>query len=398
MNKKNSRRNFVKISAFFASLLIFGKLAWHFFYNKKKMNSNNNIDRNKIMDTINKPLIMNRTAYVYDPYFLKHTQEGHPEFSGRLVAIMEKLEDSGILKTLIKIPAKKCTIDQLLLVHPQSHIDNVKYVSESKIPYLDTDTYTNEFSYNAALLAAGSLIELTNAVVQQKVKNGFAIIRPPGHHAVKKQSMGFCIFSNVAIAAKVAQNQFNIKKIAIIDFDVHHGNGTQDIVNEDPDILFISTHQYPLYPGTGRIEETGKGEGKGSTMNIAVPAGTGDEGFGKIYDQIIIPSLHKFQPELILVSAGYDAHWSDPLAGLTLSLEGFAEISKKLINVAEELCKGKIVFSLEGGYNLDALSNGVMNSIKLLSRRDDIYDPIGKSNNVEPDITELIKEIIKIHG
>ena len=400
LNNARSRRNFLKISSALLTLLLLGRILFSFYSDQKKLKKtkkeiqdiNNENNRTRLLIT------MKPTAFVYDPIFLKHTQEGHPEFAGRLVAIMEKLKISGILKKLIEIPSKKCSNEDLLLAHTQAHIDNVRHASENNISYLDTDTYVNKFSYDAALFAVGSLVELTKSVIEEKVANGFALVRPPGHHAVKTQSMGFCIFSNVAIAAKLAQKKFNLKKIAIVDFDVHHGNGTQNIVEDDPDILFISTHQYPLYPGTGKIDEIGKGKAKGSTINIPLPEGTGDNGFEKIYNQIIIPSLKRFEPELILVSAGYDAHWKDPLAGLNLSLEGFASISKKLLDIAKELCKGKIIFSLEGGYNLDVLSNGVLNSLKILSAQENIEDSIGKSEKQEPNISGLIEELKNIHN
>jgi acetoin utilization deacetylase AcuC-like enzyme len=241
------------------------------------------------------------------------------------------------------------------------------------------------------------LIDLTLAVIDGQLKNGFALIRPPGHHALPDRAMGFCIFNNVAIAAKAAQLQRDLERVAIVDFDVHHGNGTQAIFEKDPSILYTSSHQYPHYPGTGSLKEIGHGKGKGTIINFPLPAGVGDEGFPAIYNEILIPAMRRFKPQIIIVSAGYDCHWSDPLAGLGLSLTGMAWISQTLVNLAEELCTGKIVFALEGGYNLDVLRIGVANSIKALLGRDDFTDPWGKSPRREPDLTEYLVEIKKIH-
>jgi acetoin utilization deacetylase AcuC-like enzyme len=209
--------------------------------------------------------------------------------------------------------------------------------------------------------------------------------------------MGFCLFGNIAIAANYALTQKGIKKVAIVDFDVHHGNGTQALVGDDPNILFISSHQYPFYPGTGSIHETGKGDADGTIINIPLQAGVGDDGFKIVYDKIILPSLARFKPDLIFVSAGYDAHWDDPLANLNLSLNGFDLISKKLIDIADKICSGKIVFFLEGGYNLQVLKYAVANALNRLLHLDFIEDPLGKSSLREPEINKLISELVKIH-
>ncbi len=246
--------------------------------------------------------------------------------------------------------------------------------------------------------AVGSSIDLTKAVIKGELKNGFALLRPPGHHAISTKSMGFCLFGNIAIAAKVAITETGISKVAIVDFDVHHGNGTQALVGDDPNILFISSHQYPFYPGTGSINEIGQGDAEGTIINIPLQQGVGDEGFKTIYENLIIPSLRRFKPDLILVSAGYDAHWDDPLANLSLSLEGYDWISRKLISAADEICSGKIVFFLEGGYNLEVLSYGVANTIRGLLGIDFFEDPIGKSNRPETDVNRVIEELIKIHN
>jgi len=241
------------------------------------------------------------------------------------------------------------------------------------------------------------LIDLTLAVNDGKLNNGFALVRPPGHHATQNQGLGFCLFSNIAIAAKAAQHQRGLERIAIVDFDVHHGNGTQAILDDDPRVFFSSSHQYPYYPGTGNAREIGRGKAKGTKINFPLSVGVGNDGFKAIYTEILIPLLRRFQPQLILVSAGYDAHWNDPLAQLGLSLTGLTWISETLVSLADELCQGKIVFTLEGGYNLEVLGNGVANTIRALLGRDDFADPLGPSPWAEPDLSDYLRELKKIH-
>ncbi len=338
------------------------------------------------------------TGYGYDPIFLKHTQRGHPESDRRLEAIMAKLRSSGLLELLEQIPSRAATMEELTYIHPTQYVERIQALSEAGGGHLDPDTYTTSDTYAAAAVAAGSLIDLTLAVVAGELKNGFAFVRPPGHHAMPDRGMGFCIFNNVAIAAKAAQKQRDIERIAIVDFDVHHGNGTQAVFEKDPRVLYHSSHQYPYYPGTGSLREVGYDEGKGTIINFPLPSGTGDESFQALYREVLIPAMRRFDPQLILVSAGYDNHWEDMLASLGLSLTGQTWISQTLITLAEELCEGKIVFTLEGGYNLHVLEEGVANSVKALLGRDDFVDSIGKSPQREPDLTEYLKEVKKIHN
>jgi acetoin utilization deacetylase AcuC-like enzyme len=337
------------------------------------------------------------TGYVYDPIFLKHTYLHHPEGAQRLQAIEQVLEEVDLWTHLHQLPSRAATEAELEAVHPPRYLAFLRSISERGGGLVDVDTYATADSYEAASIAAGSLIDLALATIDRQIQNGFAIIRPPGHHATSTQAMGFCLFSNIAIAARAAQQQRGIKRIAVIDFDVHHGNGTQDVLNDDPDILFISSHQYPHYPGTGAIDEIGEGRAKGTVMNLPLSIGVGDQGFKRLYLEILIPAIRRFQPELMLVSAGYDAHWDDPLAQLGLSLGGLAWISQTLIALAQEICEGKIVFTLEGGYNLTALSHGVANSLKALLQRDDFTDPLGPSPWPEPDLDGLINRVGALH-
>jgi acetoin utilization deacetylase AcuC-like enzyme len=338
------------------------------------------------------------TGYVFDPLFLKHTLADHPENDERLRAILAELEDSGLIQTLRQTETHMAKEDELSCVHQAGYIDQVKKQCRQS-RYLDPDTYTNPFTYEAASRAAGSLIDLTVEVIYGTLRNGFALLRPPGHHALPDRAMGFCVFNNEAIAVRVAQKTGKLTRVAIVDFDVHHGNGTQVIFDDDPEVLYISSHSYPYYPGTGGVYEIGTGTGRGSIVNLPLRAHTGDEGIKRIYSQIVIPMLQRFHPQLILVSAGYDGHWADPLGNLDITTTGLAWISRLLVESADELCDGKIVFSLSGGYNLTALATGVANSIRALLGEKNFQDKLGPSSRPEtelpPDYIQTIKEI---HG
>jgi acetoin utilization deacetylase AcuC-like enzyme len=302
-----------------------------------------------------------------------------------------------LIDKVTQLKSRLAEIDEIALCHTTEYVEYVKAFCENGGGYLDPDTYANKNSFLAAATAVGGSIDLIKSVIIGEINNGFALLRPPGHHALANRSMGFCLFGNVAIAAKVALLQPGIKKVAIVDFDVHHGNGTQALIGNDPNILFVSSHQYPFYPGTGSIREIGAGDAEGTIVNIPLQAGVGDEGFKIVSEKVIIPSLKRFKPDIILVSAGYDAHWDDPLANLNLSLNGFNQISRELIKCAEEICSGKIVFFLEGGYNLDVLGIGVANTIRSLLAIESFDDPLGKTNYQEPDIKKIVNELISIH-
>ncbi len=338
-----------------------------------------------------------RTGYVYNDVFTKHNMPGHPENAKRLVAIMDYLQKQSILQQLTEVPSRPATTEELARCHHVRHIQLVEEVSRRGGGRLDADTYTNEFSFEAATKAAGGLIDLTSAVVNRTLDNGFALVRPPGHHAVPTQAMGFCLFGTVAVAARAAISDMGLERVAIVDFDVHHGNGTQDILNEDPNILFVSSHQYPFYPGTGGINEIGGGKATGTMVNLPLDVGTNDEGFARLYGDVVIPLLRRFQPELILVSAGFDAHWQDPLANMGWSLSGCHQLCKDLIALADELCEGRIVFTLEGGYNLDVLAPAVGNVFRALLNDWVVDDPIGSSPYKTPDVVSLATQLKQIH-
>jgi acetoin utilization deacetylase AcuC-like enzyme len=338
-----------------------------------------------------------KTGYCYDELFLRHTYPGHPESASRLEAIMAGLKESGLHGRLHPIAAAPATQAEIARVHTPSYIDQVKRMAERGGGHLDPDTYVNAHSYDAAVLAAGGLLALTRAVLEGQLDNGFALVRPPGHHAVSDRGMGFCLFNNVAIAARDALARPDVSRVMIVDFDVHHGNGTQDAFADEPDVLFFSTHQYPHYPGSGWLSEIGVGEGEGTVVNVPLPPGTGDSGFSQVLEQVIWPLARRFDPQFMLVSAGFDAHWTDPLAMLGLSLAGYAHIARELVAMAAESCQGRVVFTLEGGYHLQVLAYGVRNAFHALLGEQTVSDPIGPSPHPERPIGPWLAEVMQAH-
>ncbi len=338
-----------------------------------------------------------KTGYCYEVQYLQHTYPGHPEHAGRLEAITAGLEQTGLLDRLTRVPALPATEEEIARVHTQAYIRQVRRVAEQGGGHLDPDTYVVTRSYAAALLAAGGLQKLTRAVLDGEIDNGFALVRPPGHHATTGRGMGFCLFNNIAVAAQDALTHPGVERVMIVDFDVHHGNGTQDVFETNPGVLFISAHQSPHYPGTGRVDEIGRGAGRGTTVNIPLPAGAGDAGYAATLEEIVWPIARRYDPQLVLVSAGFDAHWSDPLAMMRLSLPGYAQMARELVAMAQELCDGRLVFTLEGGYDLVVLSNAVQNVFHALLGEHTISDPIGPCPYEETSIAGRIAEVKRAH-
>jgi acetoin utilization deacetylase AcuC-like enzyme len=340
------------------------------------------------------------TGYVYDPIYLEHDLRGHPENQQRLKAILRVLEQYGLLEKLTPIPARPISQERLERVHTPAYIEQVQRVAERGGGHLDMDTYVRPASYDAALMAAGGLVEATRAVLDGEVDSAFGLVRPPGHHALRNRGMGFCLFNNVAVAARYALAERGLDRVLIVDFDVHHGNGTQDEFEADPAVLYLSTHQYPHYPGTGYFTETGSGAGAGSVVNVPLAGGVGDQGFARILSEVVEPVAWRFQPQLILVSAGYDAHWDDPLASMQLSVGGYAAIARALKELADDWCGGRLVFTLEGGYHLDALAYSILNTFALLLGDADwrLVDPLGPSPRAERPVDEVIARVRQVHG
>jgi acetoin utilization deacetylase AcuC-like enzyme len=340
------------------------------------------------------------TGYVYDPVYLEHDLRGHPENQQRLQQTLSVLQQYGMLGQLTHVPAVPITRERLERTHEPHYIEQVQRVAQRGGGHLDPDTYVRPASYDAALMAAGGLAEATRAVLDGELDNAFALIRPPGHHALRGRGMGFCLFNNVAVAAHYALAEQGLDRVLIVDFDVHHGNGTQDEFEADPAVLYVSTHQYPHYPGTGYWNEIGSGNGKRSVINVPLGGGVGDEGFAHIFQEIVAPAAWRFQPELILVSAGYDAHWDDPLAYMQLSIGGYAAIAQALKDLAEELCGGRVVFTLEGGYHIEALAYSILNTFGVLLGDEawQLVDPLGPSPSRERPVSEIIERVKQIHG
>ena len=341
-----------------------------------------------------------KVGFVYDSIYLKHDTGQHVENAKRLEAIISHLEQTGLKQQLIPIKPGAASIEELSLVHHKQHISYIQDVAQRGGGWLDADTVMSPNSYEVAVYAAGGAIRATEAVMDGEVNSAFALVRPPGHHATPQRAMGFCLFNNVAIATKYALAKYKLERILIIDFDVHHGNGTQAAFYDNPQVLYISTHQYPFYPGTGSIDETGVGEAKGTTVNIPLPAGCGDAEYLQTFEQIVVPVAKWFKPRLILVSAGYDLHWADGIAMMQVSVTGFTQMVKIIKELADELCNGHLVFSLEGGYNLTALSASVKATFDVLLGNTNIEDRLGQSRHrfPAPSITPLIKAIKEIHN
>lgn len=297
------------------------------------------------------------TGIVYDTRYLLHVPiDYHPESPHRLEAIYSMLEKEGFTQRLKEIHPRFATEEEISLVHSSAYIKKIENLIENCPTYLDADTYICQESYQTAKLAVGAVLECIGQIVSGNVTNAFAFIRPPGHHAEPERAMGFCIFNNAAIGARFAQKKYNLKKILIIDFDLHHGNGTQWAFYDDPSVLYFSTHQYPYYPGTGHFQEIGEGEGKSFTVNIPLSACCGDSEYFFIYENILKPIALQFKPDFIIVSAGFDAYFNDPLGGMEVTPKGFGTVAQIILDIARQTCNGKTLFVLEGGYNLDGLS------------------------------------------
>ncbi|MFB0559528.1 MAG: histone deacetylase [Dehalococcoidales bacterium] len=341
-----------------------------------------------------------KVGFVYDPIYLKHDTGGHVENVKRLEAIMSHLEQTGLKQQLTPIKPRAASVEELALVHQKQYISHIQDAAQRGGGWLDPDTVMSPDSYEAAIYAAGGIIKATEAVMDGEVDSAFGLVRPPGHHATPQRAMGFCLFNNVAIAAKYAMAKYKLERILIIDFDVHHGNGTQAAFYDNPQVLYTSTHEYPFYPGTGGYDEIGTGGAKGTTVNIPLPAGCGDVEYLQTFDQIIVPTTRRFNPRLILVSAGYDTHWAEELALMQVSVAGFIQMVGIIKGLADELCSGRLVFTLEGGYNLSALAAAVKATFDVLLGNTDIEDPLGQSPRrfATPDIAPLIKAIKETHN
>jgi len=329
------------------------------------------------------------TGLVDDPRFLDHVAPyGHPEHPGRLKAIRARFEADGLASRCVCVPAREAADEELRRIHTAAHVRAVDATASSDFQALDPDTYTSRGSAEAARLAAGGLVDLASEVLSGRLANGFALLRPPGHHAEADRAMGFCLYNNVAVAARAVQAAGSCERVLIVDWDVHHGNGTQHSFWDDPSVLYFSTHQFPFYPGTGAAEEAGGGKGRGFNVNVPWPAGMGDADHLSAFDRLLLPIARSFSPDLVLVSAGFDAAAGDLLGGMRVSPGGYAALTERLLSLAD----GRLVLALEGGYNLDAIARSAAACLRVLLGEESPHD----FGSVSPAGARKIEEAIEV--
>ncbi|HVB72031.1 MAG TPA: class II histone deacetylase [Ktedonobacteraceae bacterium] len=359
-----------------------------------------------------------RTGLVFDERFLGHdtgaqatvvmrngsfatSPEGHPSSTTITSRIKEFLDGSGLSAMMHSIPARAATEDELAVYHTRAYIEGVRaHVAGGPMKgiwgEIESDTPLSPGSFDAAIYAAGGAMNGARAIMQGEVRNTYALLRPPGHHAMSNRAMGFCVFNNAAIAAHYARNVFGLERIMIVDWDVHHGNGTQDAFYADPGVLFVSLHQHNWYPKlSGELEQVGSGAGAGYTVNIPLSAGTGDRGYRAAFEQLVLPIGLQYRPQLIIISAGQDANWLDPLAQNMLTMDGFRAISTLLFDLAEEICDGRLLMLQEGGYSVAYVPYCTVAAVEPLVGVDlGIVDLYAGSSEVDRCMTILTQETI----
>ena len=311
-----------------------------------------------------------KTGLVYGDVYLRHrTSQGHPERPERLTAILRRLEEKGLLASLTRIEPLPATDQWLTMVHAPQYVERIRRACENGAVAVDSrDTPVSRESFAAAVAAVGGVLAAVDAVVDAKVRNALCAVRPPGHHATRDRAMGFCLLNNVAIAARYAQKKHHLAKILIVDWDVHHGNGTQAAFDADPDVLYFSVHQYPFYPGTGAADEQGEGKARGTKINVPLEAGAGDAEYLRAFQERLCPAALAFRPDFVLVSAGFDAYEHDLLGGMKVTTRGFAELTRIVKEIAGRCCRGRLVSVLEGGYDLEGLAACVEAHLRVLTQ------------------------------
>jgi acetoin utilization deacetylase AcuC-like enzyme len=342
-------------------------------------------------------------ALFYDPLFLEHQTGRHPETAGRLTATLDLLQRRGLWDRLPRPSCAPASPEALLAVHTEDYLDLLRTQSERfGGGFLTADTPFSRRSWEAAVLGCGAAVGAVDVVLAGAAPAAFALVRPPGHHACPDHGMGFCLLNHAAVAARHAVRAHGLQRVLLLDWDVHHGNGTQETFYEDPTVLYFSMHQYPAYPGTGGLRETGAGAGEGTTVNVPLPPGVGDSGYGRVLREVLLPLARRFQPELILVSAGYDAHWSNTTylnsIRMAATVRGFAEWTGLARDLAAELCPGRLALTLEGGYDHAALAWSVDATLHTLLG-EPAEDPLGPPPaGAEPDLDDLLAQVRALHG
>jgi acetoin utilization deacetylase AcuC-like enzyme len=322
-------------------------------------------------------------VYFYPEGHQAHHVPNHPERPDRVEAIRDGLEQGGFWAPFPKLAPRDVPPETLTCIHTPSYLERLQQACQAGQWY-DADTYLLPGSCELALRAAGGALAVAEQVWLRQARTGFALCRPPGHHATPDRAMGFCLLNNVALACEHLIQAHGAQRLAVVDIDLHHGNGTQDIFWRRPDVFYISTHQSPLYPGTGSLRETGDGNGAGYTLNLPLPPGTGDLGFLRAIEEVVLPVIDRYQPEMILVSAGFDPHWKDPLGYLQLSAAGYGRLISRLKAWADDHCQGRIALFLEGGYNLEA-SAACAQAVASELLEQPWQDPLGRSPYAETD-------------
>ena len=309
-----------------------------------------------------------KTGFVHHGVYMEHeTGLGHPESPRRLAAIMRKLEETGILARLTEIEPTPADEKWITAVHVPEYLERIKAQCQKGSGHVDSpDVPVCGRSYEVATVAVGGVLAAIDAVMEGKTSNAFCAVRPPGHHALEDRAMGFCLLNNVAIAARYIQRKHNLSKVLIVDWDVHHGNGTQDIFYDDPTVFYFGIHQYPFYPGSGAAGEKGHGEGLGFTLNVPLPAGSDDRDYQEAFEKSLRPAAIEFDPDFVLISAGFDAHEDDLLGGMKVTARGFAELTRVVDQIAGQCCEGRLVSVLEGGYGLEGLAASVEAHLRVL--------------------------------
>ena len=340
---------------------------------------------------------MKRTGIVKDERYTEHVMDpGHPESPERLRVIYRMLEEDGMKGKFVIVKPRDATREELGMIHDASYVDLVASTAGKPQYRLDMDTSTCARSYEAALLAAGGFMELIKAIMEGKLDNGFALVRPPGHHAERDKAMGFCLFNNVAIGAKYAIKKHSLQRVLIVDWDVHHGNGTQHAFYEDPQVLFFSIHRYGFfYPGTGAATEVGKGNGEGFNVNIPLAAGCHDSVYATFFESILKPIALEYRPELVLVSAGFDTYYDDPLGGMEVTPAGFSRLTEIVLEIAEATAQGRVAMTLEGGYNISGQCESVKAVLKELAQ-DSPFDKRSLLEREKADYSRIEPAVLQV--
>ena len=333
---------------------------------------------------------MNGTGFVLDDRYILHdTGDGHPERARRIEVLLGAIEERPGLRRVAPRPA---TGEEIVLVHDERHFEAIGRTRGVSRAAFDADTPVSADSFETACLAAGGVLALIDEIMATRLDNGFAMVRPPGHHAERSQAMGFCLFNNIAIGAAYLQRRYKLDRILVVDWDVHHGNGTQHSFYRDPGVLFISTHRYPFYPGTGGIDEVGSGDGTGFTVNVPLLPGFGDAEFADVFDSVVVPVAERYEPQFVLISAGFDAHARDPLGGLAATEAGFARMARSLLSVAKNYSENRCAAVLEGGYDLRAIRDSSVAVLDELTGSSAELPPISAGASRAAPIVEAVRK------